>query len=133
MSNLPLAQTSSPVAQRPATSPLTSIQREMNRLFDEFYGAFRSESAMLPRIDVRDGRETLEVTVELPGLDRDSVTVDVDDDLMVISGEKKADTEAAKGDLHVSERSYGAFARAIRLPAIGRPILPSPMKPIRAI
>lgn len=107
-----------PAMQRSATSAFMPIQREFNRLFDELatgWNAFTNLD-MAPRIDVRDTKKAIEVTVELPGIAQDDIKIDVDDDVLTISGEKKSEKETEEGDLRVSERSYGAFSRSIPLP-----------------
>jgi len=107
-----------PALQRSATSAFLPIQREFNRLFDQLstgWNAF-TELDMIPRIDVRDTKKAIEVTVELPGIAQEDVKIDIDDNLLTISGEKKSEKESREEDLRVSERSYGAFSRTISLP-----------------
>jgi len=117
MTNLPSSNNLLPALQRSATSAFMPIQREFNRLFDELAGGGGiTEVAMIPRIDVRDKKNAIEVTVELPGIEQDNVKVNLDDNVLTISGEKRSETDTADGELRVSERSYGAFARSIALP-----------------
>lgn len=107
-----------PGLQRSASTMLAPFQREFNRLVDELgdgWNAF-TEVDLLPRIDIRETKKALELTVELPGVAQDDVKLDVDDDVLTISGEKKTESETTAGDLRVSERSYGAFSRSIKLP-----------------
>jgi HSP20 family protein len=107
-----------PGLQRSASTMLAPFQREFNRLLDELgdgWNAF-TEVDLLPRIDIRETKTALELTVELPGIALDDVKLDVEDDVLTISGEKRAESETKDGDLRVSERSYGAFSRSVKLP-----------------
>lgn len=98
---------------RSAISVLAPIQREFDRLFDRLGEGWGDT----PRMDVRDTDQGLEITVELPGIDRNDVKIAVEDDVLTISGEKKTQSETHQADYRVSERSYGAFARSIALPS----------------
>ncbi|MFW5857582.1 MAG: Hsp20/alpha crystallin family protein [Planctomycetota bacterium] len=103
--------------------PLASLHREMNRLFDDFFGerrlapGFGEGGAFLPSIDVHETDGVLEVTAELPGLAEEDVDVSLTDDTLTLRGEKKREEtkKDENGYTHV-ERSYGSFHRAIPLP-----------------
>ncbi len=69
----------------------------------------------VPKVEVKENGKTYSVTVELPGLDEKDVKVQVEDDVLTISGEKKV--EQTDDKTHYSERSYGSFTRAFTLPA----------------
>ena len=69
----------------------------------------------MPKVEVKENGKTYSVTVELPGLDEKDVKVEVEDDVLTISGEKKV--EQTDDKTHYSERSYGSFTRAFTLPA----------------
>jgi HSP20 family protein len=105
--------------------PLTSLRREMDRLFDDFGttrwpvpGAMRlmAEMPPVPAMDLVENEGGYEVTVELPGIDLKDVELKVRDDMLTLRGEKRAETERNDKDLHVSERRYGSFQRSLRLP-----------------
>jgi HSP20 family protein len=100
----------------------------LHRLADSVFGDLRLglpallqggllQGGVLPRMDVveKDGR--IEVTAELPGLAREDVRIELADDTLVISGEKRQETEETKGSRKITERSYGVFARTLDLPA----------------
>ncbi len=105
-----------------AGDPFTSLQREVDRLFDEFTrGSFlaparEGEVAITPRVDVSETENTLEVEVELPGVDEKDVEVTLSDNVLTIQGERKQEREEKKKDFHLVEQSYGSFARSISLP-----------------
>ena len=58
----------------------------------------------------------MKVTAELPGVDEKDVEVTLTDDLLTIKGEKKREQEKKEEAYHAVERSYGSFARSLRLP-----------------
>jgi HSP20 family protein len=69
----------------------------------------------MPKVEVKENGRSYTITIELPGLDDKDVKVQVDDDLLTISGEKKL--ERSDDKTHYSERSYGSFTRSFTLPA----------------
>jgi len=105
-------------------SPLQSLQRDINRVFDDFWSRFDRPfsgsngflTAGAPRTDVSETDEEVEIAVELPGLDEKDIEVNLTDDVLTIRGEKKEEREEKKRGYYMSERSYGAFHRMIPLP-----------------
>lgn len=73
-------------------------------------------SLWTPQVEVFERGESLVVRAELPGLSRDDVDVEVDDDALIIRGERHSDVEDEQEGYYRSERSYGSFYRAIPLP-----------------
>lgn len=99
--------------------PFLAMQKEVNRLFEDFGRGSVSRFAsaeVVPRIDVAETDSAIEVTAELPGIDEKDVDVVLRDDVLTIKGEKKSEREEKKKDYHLVERSYGSFQRSIRLP-----------------
>jgi HSP20 family protein len=105
-----------------AGEPFTILQREVDHLFDEFTrGSFlapasESEVTISPRVDVSETDSTLEVEVELPGVDEKDIELTLSDNVLTIKGERKQEREEKKKDFHLVERSYGSFVRSISLP-----------------
>ncbi|MBZ7927257.1 Hsp20/alpha crystallin family protein (plasmid) [Ensifer adhaerens] len=105
-------------------SAIFSLQRDVNRLFDDFwkrldqsFGAFGRWDSGGPRTDVTETDSALEVSVELPGIDQKDVEVSLTDSALTIKGEKKSEQEKSKKGHHLLERSYGSFCRSIPLPS----------------
>ena len=69
-----------------------------------------------PRVDVTETDKNLEVKVELPGMERKDIDITLDNDLLVIKGEKKQEKEEKGERFHRIERNYGSFHRSVRLP-----------------
>lgn len=69
-----------------------------------------------PAIDVAEADGRYVVTVELPGCSKDDITVELEDGVLTLKGEKRDEREEKKEKRHYVERRYGSFARAFRLP-----------------
>jgi len=98
---------------------LSSARREMDRIFDRFFSQPASTQAVwLPAVDVRETNDEIQVTVELPGLKPEDVTVTVENGVLSLSGEKKQELQEGKeeGNYYLYERRYGRFERSFTLP-----------------
>lgn len=107
------------------TDPFLAMRREMNRLFDDVFGGFGLPSALgpalrqmpvAPKIDVTETDNEIQVTAELPGIDPNEVQVLLEDNRLIIRGEKKEEREDKDRNYHVRERVQGAFSRTLPLP-----------------
>jgi HSP20 family protein len=107
-----------PTLQRSANSLFTPVQRELDRIFDQLGSSWSNlaEVGLVPRMDLVETKEALELTFELPGLKEGDVKIAVEDGLLTVSGEKKAETKTEDRNQRVVERSYGAFERVVSLP-----------------
>jgi len=103
--------------------PFSRFRSELDRLFDDFpfrLPTMRAASAFsmaVPAIEMTETKRAYKITAELPGIDPNEVEISVEDDFLRLSGEKKTEREEDEKGYHLSERSYGAFERTIRLPA----------------
>lgn len=97
---------------------LDVLAGRMNRLFgDPVPRIVVQGSGWTPAASVQEFDEELVLSVELPGVAEDSLEIDVERNVLTISGEKRADRESeSEGKYHVLERAFGAFRRAFRLP-----------------
>ncbi|MHB2210961.1 Hsp20/alpha crystallin family protein [Methylobacterium sp. CM6257] len=101
-------------------SPFLTLHREMNRLFDDVFSGFGGMPSPAgrtfgwPNVEVVEADGALRVSAELPGLDEKDVELLIEDGVLTLKGEKRAETtDKARG---YSERSYGRFERSIALP-----------------
>jgi HSP20 family protein len=74
-----------------------------------------------PRSDAAATQDTYEITMELPGVQLDDIDVSLQDNMVVVTGEKQAEHESANKSYFFSEREYGIFQRAFRLPPDANP------------
>jgi HSP20 family protein len=112
------------IAKREEDNPVFSLQRDVNRIFEDFWRRFDQPFAALgrrdaggPRADITETDNALEVSVELPGIDHKDVDVSLTDTALIIKGEKKSERDENSKGYHLSERSYGSFYRTIPLPS----------------
>lgn len=103
---------------RHTADPVLSIQREMNRLFQDFFEiepSGRREFSVYPEIDVKETEKEIKVSAELPGLEEKDIEVLLAADSLTIKGEKKHEHEEKGQSYYRSERRYGSFSRVIPL------------------
>jgi HSP20 family protein len=111
---------------REELSPL-SLRNEIDRLFDDFFTGLDHPIAtpgmrdmleeFVPSVDMTDKDGEVEVTAELPGMTEDDVTVELNEDVLTLSGEKKEENEDEEEGRRYRESSYGSFVREIPLPS----------------
>ena len=70
----------------------------------------------MPPVDIVEGKDRIELKVELPGFKEDQVQLTVEDGLLTIRGERKFESENKEENYHRIERSYGTFVRSFTLP-----------------
>jgi len=113
--------------RRGGWDPFRDFQREMNRLFDDFFTDFSlaprwggresAPTAFSPRVDVSETDKEVKISAELPGMDERDINVEMEDGAVTIRGEKREDREDKGKNWYSREQSYGAFHRVIPLPA----------------
>ncbi len=97
--------------------------RRFDTLFNDFFAPARTASEeeglwnWNPAVDVFDDDETIVVKAELPGVDKDQITVDVQGRILTLKGERSSDQEAKEKNYYRRERTYGRFERSFTLPA----------------
>ncbi|OQB09711.1 MAG: Spore protein SP21 [Candidatus Omnitrophica bacterium ADurb.Bin205] len=102
---------------------LERIQKEMNRMFNLSLAHEGNreigilDGAWSPAVDIYDSKDNVMVKADIPGLTKDDIEVTVQGDTLFIKGEKKQEKEVKEKDYIRTERFYGNFQRAIRLPA----------------
>jgi len=104
---------------------LDSFQTDMNRLFDSFFSRTSGTAASgsngygrrwIPSMDLVETDDELVLRADLPGLDRDDVEIEVKDNVLTISGERKAEHEEKGEGFYRVERASGRFSRSLGLP-----------------
>ena len=116
--------------RRPATFDPLAVLRQMttefDRLIDEPVWSFRrpmfrrfnatEPAPWYPNVDVFERNGRLVTRVDLPGLKKEDVKIEVIDKQLTISGERKRQEEEKKDNFYRSEREYGSFFRSVALP-----------------
>jgi HSP20 family protein len=100
---------------------LGTIQNEMNRLFNTFFetpapGNSGSLRRWVPAMDLVETENDFILRADLPGLTEDDVKIELEDNLLTISGERKTEHEERKEGYYRIERASGSFSRSLTLP-----------------
>ncbi|HTY08025.1 MAG TPA: Hsp20/alpha crystallin family protein [Candidatus Edwardsbacteria bacterium] len=100
---------------------LQAFQDDMNHLFSDFFGrvpAKRSltEGLWAPLMDIEETKDELVIKAEVPGMTKDDIKIQINNDILSISGERKHEEETRDKTYHRIERTYGKFQRIIRMP-----------------
>jgi HSP20 family protein len=99
----------------------STLQNEMNRLFNTVFdspapagnGSLRR---WMPAMDLVERGDHFVLKADLPGLGEEDVNIEVEDRVLTISGERKAEHEVDKDGFHRIERAFGTFSRSLTLP-----------------
>lgn len=102
------------------SDPLSSFRRDMQEMFGSLerrlpYLAGDGVMASFPVMDMSETKTTVELSAELPGVADKDVSVTLDRDRLIISGEKKKEIEHKDQNWHYLERNFGSFHRTIPL------------------
>ncbi|WP_370050362.1 Hsp20/alpha crystallin family protein [Sinorhizobium fredii] len=123
-----------PAAREDMWSPLESLRREIDKLFETFRPAAWSvpfsrsllgfempsltgkEWQIAPAVDLVEKDTEYEISAELPGLEEKNIEVKLSNGTLTIKGEKKEEKEEREKDYYLSERRFGSFQRRFQLP-----------------
>jgi HSP20 family protein len=101
------------------TRPMVRFEREMDELFNRFFGEREIvPEVLVPKANLAETDKAFEVTLELPGIKPEEVKVELRNGELWISGEKKEEKEEKGKTYHRIERRYGEFRRTVALPAV---------------
>jgi len=98
--------------------------KELSELEKRMGGAFKlpeigelsNVTSFIPSVNTREGEYAYHVEVDLPGVKKEDVHVEVEDNVLTISGERKTKKEVKEKDYYKMESSYGKFQRSFTLP-----------------
>jgi HSP20 family protein len=109
-----------------SADPLIALRDEMDRAFGDVFrrvggrspwlGLAEAPALLRPSVDISEGRKSYTVRVEVPGVEKGDVVLHIEDDSLLIRGEKKQEKEESEEGYHCIERSYGVFERVLSLP-----------------
>lgn len=103
------------------TREVDSLQSEVNRVFDAFFGSGSGQAAAparrwVPAMDLVETDEHLVLRADLPGLSEEDVAIEIKDGVLTVSGERRAEHEEKSEGFYRVERSFGSFSRSMTLP-----------------
>ena len=92
------------------------FSREIDRVFDAFFGQSETARRWVPPVDLVEAEDHFVLKADLPGLTEGDVNIEVQDNALTISGERKAEHEQREKGWYRIERSFGRFNRSLTLP-----------------
>jgi len=99
-----------------------NLQKDMEWLFDRMgmaeweLPAMRTLGDFTPTLDFAENKDAFVVKAEIPGMDPQDITVALENQMLTLKGEKRLEKEEKDEHYHRMERTYGTFARTVRLP-----------------
>ena len=101
--------------------PFRGMNELMQRLWEGFpFGELAEKefgTEWVPSVDISETDKQLTVKAELPGMTREDIDISLDENYLIIKGEKKQEKEETDKHFHRVERTFGSFYRSLRLPA----------------
>jgi HSP20 family protein len=103
---------------------LQSFQDEINRMFNQFFPGGSGEEASwghytwTPPVDIAETDEALVLTIDLPGVSKDEVSIEIHQNTLMLRGERKHEAGVTDDRYHRRERAYGPFQRSFVLPTM---------------
>lgn len=109
------------VRWRPSRS-VPSVWGEVDRIFESLFPRTVThtdfyEADWMPRVDISETDDDLVIAAEIPGIKKEDLTINVEDGVLTLKGERKHEDEKKEKNYHRIERSYGSFYRSFRLPS----------------
>ncbi len=97
---------------------IRKTQERLSQLFEEYMPMeeWRGRKVFMPPVDIKEERDNLVVTIDLPGINKEDIKLDLKGDILEISARSGEEKETEKQGYIRRERSYTRFYRAVRLP-----------------
>ena len=86
-----------------------------NDFFNDSFFNTKKHAGFYPAVDIAAKDDTVILSVELPGISKDDISVNIEDKVLTIKGERKNETEEKKETYYRRERSFGSFERSFTL------------------
>jgi HSP20 family protein len=95
---------------------LEELREQFNRVFNQVQARDEKDLAFIPTVNTREGDDAYYIEVELPGVKKEDISIDVDENTLTISGERKIKDEHKEDNFYKVESLYGKFERSFALP-----------------
>lgn len=92
------------------------LQDEFNRAWPELGRFLGGDDSYAPSMDVRETPDAFIVEADIPGMNKEDVTIEVSDNVVTVKGERRSDREEKKDNYHFTERRFGSFRRSVAIP-----------------
>src|SRR5215813_4220779 len=112
------------ITRRTPFGELTTLQDRLSQLLNQPFGPWErftsggelTATNFIPAVDVYEDEHNITLTAELPGVDDKDVSINLENGVLTVSGERRMENEEKKDNFHRIERSYGRFIRTFTLP-----------------
>jgi HSP20 family protein len=95
---------------------LEELREQFNKVFNQVQTRNESDVAFIPTVNTREGDDAYYIEVELPGVKKEDISIDVNENTLTISGERKVRDEHKDDNFYKIESLYGKFERSFSLP-----------------
>ena len=95
---------------------VAALHNELSRFMNSVEGNGRTTQSWVPTLDVWETEDALVYAFDLPGIDKDKISIEVDDSMLTVSAERAREHEVKDDRFHRFERRYGSFSRTVGLP-----------------
>jgi HSP20 family protein len=125
---VPARTTALPAGFHRSSEPFAALRTEMEQLFDDQFrrtflgkpsrpfGLEQVAPPLQPSVDISEGKKAYTIRAELPGVEAEDVSIEVEDNTLILRAEKRQEVDDEKEGYHCIERSYGAMQRVLSLP-----------------
>lgn len=101
--------------------PFSAFRAELENVFDRFLepgGSVAGVADFQPSLDIQETDKEISLKVDLPGVDQEDIQLEIEDDMLRLSGERTEEKESGEDQRRYVERRYGRFERVMRLPFV---------------
>ncbi len=103
------------------TLGLTRVNDVFDRMLEDFFSPdtrFFGEpvTSLMPLMNIEETKDVYRISIEVPGMEKDDIDIEVKDNVLTISGEKKEEVKSEDSTFYRRERRFGKFSRSISLP-----------------
>lgn len=95
---------------------IREMREQMDRLLSSAIGRGGPAPGWEPAVDITEQADGLQLIAELPGMTKDDIDIELENNVLTIRGEKREEREEHKGERYLYERSFGTFSRSFTLP-----------------
>ncbi|MEI6758143.1 MAG: Hsp20/alpha crystallin family protein [Chlorobium sp.] len=94
---------------------LVKLSKDPLKLFDDIWSGAQMPAAPAFKVDISEDENAFHIDAELPGITKEQIALNIEEDVLTIKAERKQETEENKKDYHRVERMYGSFSRSFNL------------------
>ena len=96
--------------------PFGSFARVWDQMFDDFSPVKDSKPAFVPQVDIAEGEKDFTIRLNVPGIKKEDIKIELEDNKLTISGERKSMDSDVSVTYHKVQSSYGRFSQTFYLP-----------------